>query len=103
MSIATTKEGYLANLNDWNETVAQTLASSDAIELTADHWQVIHFLRNFYLSYQTTPTVRIMIKELAKQMGTEKSNSAYLQQLFPQGLMKQACKIAGLPKPIRCI
>lgn len=103
MAIKTDREGYLVNLNDWDETVAETLAISDGIQLTSEHWQVIHFLRNFYLNYQTTPTVRIMVKELAKQMGVEKSNSIYLQRLFPQGLIKQTCKIAGLPKPVRCI
>lgn len=96
------KEGYLINLKDWNEEVAKMLAEQDKLILINDHWTVIHFLRNFYQQYQTMPMVRVLVKELAKEMGSEKGNSVYLNALFPKGLVKQASKIAGLPKPTRC-
>jgi tRNA 2-thiouridine synthesizing protein E len=89
-------------LADWNEAVANAIAQDDGLVLTTDHWQVIYFLRNFYQQYQIMPAMRVLVKELAKQMGT-KSNSIYLNSLFPKGLMRQASKIAGLPKPTRCI
>lgn len=101
--ITTDKEGYLANINDWDETVAQIIAHHEKLALSTDHWQVIQFLRHFYLTYETMPTVRVLVKELAKVMASEKGNSIYLNQLFPQGLIKQSSKIAGLPKPKRCI
>lgn len=97
------KHGYLINLADWNAEMAQVLAQQDNLILTDDHWQVINFLRNFYLQYNTMPTMRVLVKELAKQLNAEKSNGIYLNNLFPKGLMRQASKVAGLPKPTRCI
>lgn len=103
MAVVIDKEGYLINLSDWNDAIAIELAQNENLTLTSDHWQVIHFLRYFYQQYQTTPTMRILIKELIPHLGADKANSIYLHQLFPAGLMKQACKIAGLPKPTRCM
>lgn len=103
VNFPTNAEGYLINLDDWNETVATEIAKKDAIELTIDHWHIINFLRYFYFEFNNTPTVRMLVKELANKVGAEKANSIYLHQLFPQGVIKQACKIAGLPKPARCI
>ena len=101
--LAIDKEGFLIHLNDWQKSVANELAQNDHLELNNDHWEVIYFLRDFYQQYQTAPTVRILVKELAKKLGTEKGNSIYLQQLFPDGLLQQGSKIAGLPKPVRCL
>lgn len=103
MTYNTDQEGYLIHLSDWNEALAQAIAEADGLMLTADHWQVIHYLRNFYQQYHLMPAIRVLVKELAKEMGNEKGNSIYLNSLFPKGLAKQASKIAGLPKPTRCI
>ena len=32
------EEGYLANLNDWEEDVAVAMAKEDDCELTENHW-----------------------------------------------------------------
>jgi TusE/DsrC/DsvC family sulfur relay protein len=97
------KEGYLLHLSDWNETVAHALAKEDGLVLTADHWEVIYLLRTFYQSYQIAPAMRVLITALKNKLGPSKGNSHYLHQLFPLGAAKQSNKIAGLPKPTRCI
>ena len=101
--IATDNEGFLQHLHDWNEQVAIAIAEAEGLQLEVAHWEIIHFLRQFYLEYQLTPAIRVLVKELAKKLGDEKGNSIYLHQLFPGGPAKQASKIAGLPKPVRCI
>ena len=101
--LATDAEGYLLNLADWRPEVAARLAEEEKIVLTEAHWEVINFLRDYYAEYQFAPAVRVMTKAIGKQLGEEKGNSKYLFELFPYGPAKQACKLAGLPKPTGCV
>lgn len=102
-SVETDEEGYLVNLADWTEEAAAILAKQDELELTENHWEVIHFLREYYDEYQIAPAVRVLTKAIGKKLGKEKGNSKYLYELFPYGPAKQACRFAGLPKPTGCI
>ncbi|MDG1732860.1 MAG: TusE/DsrC/DsvC family sulfur relay protein [Thalassotalea sp.] len=101
--IATDKQGYLLNVSDWNEELAAILASDENLTLSEEHWQVVNFVRNFYLEYKTSPAIRALTKALKAEYGEAKASSRYLYRLFPKGPAKQATKIAGLPKPARCI
>ena len=102
-SIETDEEGYLANRTDWNEDVAKEMARVDNCDLSESHWEVLNFLREYYEEYQIAPAVRVLTKAIGKKLGAEKGNSQYLYELFPYGPAKQACKIAGLPKPTGCV
>ena len=97
------KNGYLADTSSWNIQIAKLFAEDDDLTLTDDHWQVIHYVRNFYTEFNKSPSIRPLVKYLAKKLGEEKGNSIYLMLLFPGGPAKQATRIAGLPKPARCI
>ena len=97
------EEHYLVNLGDWSEDVAKALSAEDNLELTESHWEVIHFLREYYDEYQIAPAVRVLTKAIGKKLGKEKGNSKYLYELFPYGPAKQACRFAGLPKPTGCV
>jgi len=97
------EEGYLVNLSDWQEDVAQVLANDDNLELKDEHWEIINFLREYYNDYQIAPAVRVLTKAVGKKLGKDKGNSKYLYELFPYGPGKQACRYAGLPKPTGCI
>ncbi len=99
----TDEEGYLVNLGDWSEDVAGFLAQQEKIDMTQNHWEVVNFLREYYNDYQIAPAVRVLTKAIGKKLGPDKGNSKYLYELFPYGPAKQACKIAGLPKPTGCI
>lgn len=101
--IETDAQGYLKNVNDWHEELAKVIAAGENIELTPAHWEVIHFVRNFYLEYNTSPAIRVLVKAIGQALGAEKGNSKYLYTLFPAGPAKQATKVAGLPKPAKCI
>ncbi len=102
-SIEVDEEGYLTNLADWNKDVADYLAKEEKVDMTDSHWEVVSFLREYYEEYQIAPAVRVLTKAVAKKLGPDKGNNKYLYELFPYGPAKQACKIAGLPKPTGCI
>jgi tRNA 2-thiouridine synthesizing protein E len=97
------EEGYLTNLADWTKEIAEYLAKEEKVEMTDSHWEVVNFLREYYEEYQIAPAVRVLTKAVAKKLGPDKGNNKYLYELFPYGPAKQACKIAGLPKPTGCI
>lgn len=99
----TTGEGFLVESSDWNEDAARALARRESIELTDAHWEVIHFIRDYYSAYNHLPNARLFTLAIRKALGSEKGNSRYLHRLFPEGPLKYACKIAGLPKPPTCI
>lgn len=96
------KEGFLKNLNDWNERVAAELAQKEQITLTEAHWEIITSARDFYIAYQLSPSMRALVKHIQKTLGSEKGQSIYLLQLFPDSPAKYISKIAGLPKPANC-
>ncbi|MGB5291843.1 MAG: TusE/DsrC/DsvC family sulfur relay protein [Lysobacterales bacterium] len=97
------EEGYLVDISAWNKDLALLIAQDENIEMNDDAWEVVNFLRNYYEEYQIAPAVRVLTKAVKKSLGPDKGNSKYLYELFPYGPAKQACKIAGLPKPTGCI
>ena len=99
----TDEEGYLLNLADWDEEAAAHIAKTENLDMTDAHWEVINFLRQYYNDFQIAPAVRVLTKAIGKQLGADKGTSKYLYELFPYGPAKQACKVAGLPKPTGCV
>ncbi|HBR0949523.1 sulfurtransferase TusE [Klebsiella quasipneumoniae] len=101
--IETDSEGYLKDTTQWSEAMADVIAAQEGITLAVEHWEVVRFVREFYLEFNTSPAIRMLVKAMANKFGEEKGNSRYLYRLFPKGPAKQATKIAGLPKPVKCI
>jgi tRNA 2-thiouridine synthesizing protein E len=101
----TDEDGYLIDLSQWTKDVAEYLAKTEEIpEMTEKHWQIVDFLRDYYKEYQIAPMIKILIKEIMKLMDLNKKDaSKMLYELYPAGPAKQACKIAGLPKPTGCV
>ena len=99
----TDNDGYLKDSSTWSEGLAEVIAEQEGIALTPEHWEVVRFVRAFYLEFNTSPAIRMLVKAMAKAYGEEKGNSRYLFRLFPKGPAKQATKIAGLPKPVKCL
>ena len=101
--IETDPEGFLRELSDWSESLANAIAEKESLALTEAHWEVINFLRQGYAQSGTVPNMRLLQKAFLQEYGAEKGNSKYLYALFPYGPAKQGCRIAGLPKPTGCV
>ncbi|EDN72566.1 MAG TPA: TusE/DsrC/DsvC family sulfur relay protein [Gammaproteobacteria bacterium] len=102
-SIETDSQGYLVNLSDWNEELANVLAQQNDLPLTEGHWEIINMIRTYYHDHGTAPAMRALIKLVKEELGSDKGNSKYLYSLFPYGPGKQAARYAGLPKPTGCV
>ena len=97
--IETDSEGYLRNLDDWSEDFARAQARREGLELTAEHWELIRFLRQFYQERGVQPQVRVMIRHFTQAWGPARGNNHYLHELFPRGgPQKQGNRLAGLLK-----
>lgn len=101
--VAVDKDGFLVDLGDWNEPVAEALANQEGITLGADHWEILRLLREFYTEFQLSPATRPLVRYATLKLGPEKGNSAHLNRLFNGTPAKLAAKLAGLPKPSNCI
>ena len=102
MPLKTDQEGYLICPKSWQPVFAQTTAQTEQLHLTAEHFALINSLRQFYFTYHRLPSNRILMKLITESINNDCANNIYFHQLFPQGL-KQALKIAGLPKPTSCV
>jgi len=97
------KDGFLLDHLSWNEDTAQLLAKNESIELTPQHWQLIHMIRQFYSEFALSPAMRPLSKYIKLHLSAEQASSIYLMQLFPQSPAKYLAKIAGLPRPENCL
>jgi tRNA 2-thiouridine synthesizing protein E len=102
-SIETDSQGYLVNLSDWSEDLANVLAKKDGLDLSEAHWEIIKMIRTYYQENGTAPAMRALIKLAKKELGAKKGDSKYLYSLFPYGPGKQASRYGGLPKPTGCV
>jgi len=101
--LALDEQGYLEDWTTWSEEVADAFARRDGIELGDDHRVVIDLLREFYRDYEISPPMRGLLKMLRQRLNDDAMDSRRLYRLFPEGPAKQACRYAGLPRPVSCI
>jgi tRNA 2-thiouridine synthesizing protein E len=89
-------EGYLTDPARWSEDFARLTAQKLGIDLTADHWTVLRFMRAYLEDHQVAPDARFVMRHLTETTGAGRNR---LFELFPYGYVGQACKIAGMRRP----
>jgi len=100
IQFAVDAEGYLVDPAEWNEAVAEELASGENIELNDDYWRGRKFMRDYWTEHHIAPDVRHVVSHLAKSLELDKKTAKErLFKLFPYGYVQQACKLAGMQKP----
>ncbi len=89
------EEGYLEDMDQWNENIAKEIAGEIGIELTDKHFEVLNYLRE-----KTEAGEALTIRKVGKSGITDIKG---LYKLFPKGPLKYSSKIAGIPKPASCV
>ncbi|MFT7527444.1 MAG: tRNA 2-thiouridine synthesizing protein E [Arenicella sp.] len=95
-------QGFLQKRLMWSEGLGSHIALIDGVTLGDQHWEIIHYFREYYETYNIPPPMRMVMRVFKKAFGEENANSRYLHQLFPGGPTRTASKYAGLPKPKNC-
>ena len=91
-------EGNLLALDDWSTDIAKELAAQENITLSGDHIALLLKLRDFYRRHAPWKNARSVLALLEETVGGTHARKE-LYKLFPQGPVRQACKLAGLPVP----
>ena len=96
-------EGYLLDPSDWTMAVAEALAREESMELTEERLEIVHFVREQFEERECIPEMRSLLKVLRDRHGKEIATRKYVYRLFPYGYGQQACKIAGMRKPLKLL
>ncbi len=99
--VALDDEGFLVDSSRWTPEVAELIAARDGVELGADHWWLIEFVRDYCERYGNPPLMRVTVAAWRERHGEGSSRDLY--RLFPDGPVRLACKYGGQPKPDWCI
>ncbi|MGD2083232.1 MAG: TusE/DsrC/DsvC family sulfur relay protein [Chromatiales bacterium] len=97
-TIPLNEHGFLVNFGDWSPDVAKAMAEEDRLELMDCHWDAFAYMREYYSTYEVPPNPRILIKEVGDKLDQRKCTKKTLDELFPEGGCKHACRLAGLPE-----
>jgi TusE/DsrC/DsvC family sulfur relay protein len=96
VTVSVDEEGYLTDHAQWNRDLAIALSQEEGIELTPAHWKVLEFIDKDFREKGVVPGMRRMNK-----IGGIPTKDLY--NLFPNGPIKRAARIAGYPKPVSCV
>ena len=95
-------EGFLQDPRDWDTAYANTVAEELSIELTDEHWSVIHAVRDFYTKTGLSPSMRTLVK-IVKAKEPTLANTIKLSDLFTNQVTRVIARISGVPKPSDCL
>lgn len=93
MKINLDEDGFLLNVEEWDEKIAGVLAEREGIgKLTEDRLDILKFIREYYMKHNFFPIVRYVCKNVHQPKNCVSEN--FMSPV-------KAWKIAGLPNPGR--
>ncbi len=96
-------DGHLADAHQWNDAFAEAMAARQGLTLTPDHWWLLRWVREYWLAYDNPPLMRSVISAYRLHRNDPSLGSAALYRLLSEHPIRQACQLAGVPKPDWCI
>jgi len=98
-SVERTDNGYLVDINDWNEEIAAAIFVEEEIDPTEEHWDIVRYVREEIVNGDE-PNERSIMKAMGKKWG-RKVKSKEMYEMFPGMPSKQGLKIGGCPQSTR--
>ncbi len=95
VTVNVTEEGYLTNFSQWTKEIGNANAIEQGVDMTATHWEVVDWIQSKFEKEEA-----LSIRSV-KSSGIVDIKQFYA--LFPEGPLKKATLIAGIPKPKSCI
>jgi len=90
------EEGFLTEYDEWSDEIGAELAKNIDVDMTDEHWTLVHWLReDFKVKGETATTRRV---QTAGGVPTKRQF-----ELFPKKPAKKMAYVAGLPKPKGCV
>ena len=86
----------------WSESLAQRIAAQSGIKLSEAHWEVIRYVRQYYLERGFVRRSRELSSALNAQF-SKQGGAKYLYRLFNGGPVLKACRLGGVPVPENCV
>ena len=84
---------------DWSKEDSITAAAAEDLQLTDDHFSVLHALQEFYSRHEINQINRRELHDALEEKFHHKGGMKFLYNLFPGGPVAQGCRLAGLQPP----
>lgn len=92
--------GFLVDPETWTREFVEYRAEIENIDLLAEHWEVLEFMRTSWSENGVAVDARHVFNLLKKKHDVDKAGAkSVLFDLFPYGYVKQAVKMAGMKQP----
>ena len=84
---------------DWSRAEAEKLAGDEGLELSADHWEVVRALQQYFGRHEGRAGKVRELHDALDEHFHAKGGIRYLYEILPGGPVAQGCRLAGLKAP----
>jgi tRNA 2-thiouridine synthesizing protein E len=85
---------------DWSPGIAEETARAEGLELSADHWEAVRGLQEYFARHEGDPAINMReLHDALDERFHSRGGIKALYLLFPGGPIAQGCRIAGLKAP----
>lgn len=85
---------------EWTRNDAETAARADGLTLTAEHWESLRALQDYFARHASDPIINMReLHDALEERFHARGGLRRLYRLFPGGPLAQGCRLAGLKAP----
>ena len=81
---------------DWTPQLGETVAKSEGLVLSEEHWAVVAALQDYFVRHAETERNMRELQDALEERFHASGGMRYLYRLFPGGPIAQGSRIAGL-------